>query len=67
MAKLRKLVKAIEAAGWRPAVETDVLVVYRHPQRLGLLTLPTAKADLPPAVAQGLRLAAGLGAEEDGA
>lgn len=60
MAKIKKLMKALEAAGWRPAGERGGLVQLAHPKRAGRLTLPNQKCTLPEDVAIQVAAAGGL-------
>lgn len=56
MAKLRRLVKALEADGWTAAAKREDFVLYTHRIKAGRLTLPSYKCAVPDAVA--LELAA---------
>lgn len=60
MAKLRKLVKALEAEGWVITEQRGPLARYLSPAGDRCLTLPLGKAALPPPVAAGLAAYAGL-------
>ncbi len=60
MAKLRKLIKTLEADGWVQADRRGDLVQLKHPDRPERLTLPTLKANLPPEAARAIAAAAGL-------
>ncbi|MEJ0072465.1 MAG: hypothetical protein WDO24_31500 [Pseudomonadota bacterium] len=33
MAKIKKLLKALESAGWQPAEERGALIQFAHPKR----------------------------------
>ncbi len=45
--KSRDVIKAIEAEGWYEVRVTGSHHHFRHPQRLGIVTVPHPKADLP--------------------
>lgn len=60
MAKIRKVLKALEAAGWAVVATRDDLLQLAHPKRTGRLTLPDRKTSLPDDVALPLLAAAGL-------
>lgn len=65
MAKLKKLIKTLEAAGWAEVAETSTAIQLRHPARRQRLTLSRGKAQVPKPVAQRLLAQAGLNAELD--
>lgn len=60
MAKIKKLMKALEAAGWEPTEERGPLIQLAHPKRAGRLTLPSQKCTVPDAVAAQVLAAAGI-------
>jgi predicted RNA binding protein YcfA (HicA-like mRNA interferase family) len=60
MAKIKKLLKALESAGWEPAEERGGLVQFAHPKRAGRVTLPTHKCSLPDDVVTQVMAAAGI-------
>lgn len=60
MAKIKKLLKALEGAGWQPTEERDTMVQLAHPKRAGRLTLPSTKCVLPDDVAAQVLAAAGI-------
>jgi predicted RNA binding protein YcfA (HicA-like mRNA interferase family) len=60
MAKIKKLLKALESAGWEPAEERGGLVQFAHPKRAGRVTLPTKKCSLPDDVVTQVMAAAGI-------
>ncbi|MBV8165815.1 MAG: type II toxin-antitoxin system HicA family toxin [Alphaproteobacteria bacterium] len=60
MAKIKKLLKMLESAGWQPVEERESLIQLAHPKRAGRLTLPSAKCVLPDAVAVEVLAAAGV-------
>lgn len=60
MAKIKKLLKALEGAGWHPAEERGELIQLVHPKRPGCLTLPRQKCVLPDDVATQVLAAAGI-------
>ena len=60
MAKIKKLLKALESAGWQPVEERETLIQLAHPKRPGRLTLPSAKCVLPDPVAVEVLAAAGI-------
>ncbi len=60
MAKLKKLIKTLEAAGWVEVAGSDAALQLRHPARPQRLTLSRGKAQVPKAVAQRLLTQAGL-------
>lgn len=63
MAKIKKLLKALEGAGWQPVEERETMIQFAHPKRAGRLTLPRAKCVLPEDVAAQLLTAAGVKAK----
>ncbi|MFY8106253.1 MAG: type II toxin-antitoxin system HicA family toxin [Elstera sp.] len=64
MAKLRKLVKTLEAAGWAEVTRRDGFGQWQHAGTGRRVTLPLGKATLPPAVADGLLVYCGLPTKE---
>lgn len=60
MAKLRKLIRALEAEGWQMVEQRGDLLQYRHEALDRRLTLPAGRATLPAPVAASLALHAGL-------
>ena len=60
MAKTKKILKSLEAEGWRPVAERDGLIQLAHPERSGRITLPSRKASLPPPVWSALAARAGV-------
>jgi len=60
MAKIKKLLKALESAGWEPAEERGALVQFSHPKRAGRLTIPNHKCSLPDEVVTQVIAAAGV-------
>ncbi|MCK6441571.1 type II toxin-antitoxin system HicA family toxin [Elstera cyanobacteriorum] len=64
MAKLRKLVKSLEAAGWVEVARRDGFGQWRHAGSGRRVTLPLGKATLPPSVADGLLVYCGLPTKE---
>jgi predicted RNA binding protein YcfA (HicA-like mRNA interferase family) len=60
MAKIKKLLKALESAGWQPSEERDTMIQFVHPKRAGRLTLPSGKCVLPDDVAAQVLAAAGI-------
>ncbi len=60
MAKIKKLLRAVEAAGWQPVETRGTLVQYAHPKRAGRLTLPGQKCSLPEAIITQVMEAAGI-------
>jgi predicted RNA binding protein YcfA (HicA-like mRNA interferase family) len=60
MAKIKKLLKALEGAGWQPVEERESLIQLAHPKRTGRLTVPSAKCVLPDAVTIEVLAAAGI-------
>lgn len=63
MAKARKLLKSLEAAGWAVVARREGHVQLRHPERSERLTLPAAKLTLPGEPARLLGEFAGLRAK----
>lgn len=63
MAKIKKLLRVLEGAGWQPVEERDDMIQLAHPKRPGRLTLPQQKCVLPDDVAAQLLMAAGLKAK----
>jgi predicted RNA binding protein YcfA (HicA-like mRNA interferase family) len=63
MAKIKKLLKALESAGWQPAEERGALVQFAHPKRAGRVTLPNHKCNLPDEVIAQVIAAAGIKAK----
>jgi predicted RNA binding protein YcfA (HicA-like mRNA interferase family) len=64
MAKLRKLVKTLEAAGWVEVTRRDGFAQWRHAGTGRRVTLPLGKATLPPSVADDLLVYCGLPTKE---
>ncbi|HUA55366.1 MAG TPA: type II toxin-antitoxin system HicA family toxin [Candidatus Sulfotelmatobacter sp.] len=60
MAKIKKLLKALESAGWEPAEERGGLVQFAHPKRAGRVTLPSHKCSLPDEVVTQVLASAGI-------
>jgi predicted RNA binding protein YcfA (HicA-like mRNA interferase family) len=60
MAKIKKLLKALEGAGWQPTEERGALIQLAHPKRTGRLTLPRQKCILPDDIAAQVLAAAGV-------
>ena len=60
MAKIKKLLKALESAGWQPAEERGTLIQFAHPKRAGRVTLPNHKCSLPDEVVAQVIAAAGI-------
>ncbi|MFD2263671.1 type II toxin-antitoxin system HicA family toxin [Lacibacterium aquatile] len=64
MAKLRKLVKALEADGWEKVGQRGDLVQYRGPSGRRM-TFPAGKVSLPDATLAALALHAGVKVKGD--
>jgi predicted RNA binding protein YcfA (HicA-like mRNA interferase family) len=60
MAKIKKLLKALESAGWQPTEERGALIQFSHPKRAGRVTLPNHKCSLPDEVVAQVIAAAGI-------
>ena len=60
MAKIKKLMKALESAGWAPTEERGSLVQLAHAKRAGRITLPGHKCTLPDDVVAQVMAAAGI-------
>ena len=60
MAKIKKLMKALESAGWEPSAERGGLVQLAHAKRAGRITLPSQKCSLPDDVIAQVMAAAGI-------
>jgi predicted RNA binding protein YcfA (HicA-like mRNA interferase family) len=60
MAKIKKLLKALEAAGWEPTEQRGELVQFAHPKRAGRVTLPSQKCTVPDEVVAQVLAAAGI-------
>lgn len=60
MAKLRRLVKSLEAAGWHVVERRSGLLRLTHPNRTSILTVPDHKQNLPDMVADTVQHMAGV-------
>ncbi len=60
MAKIKKLMKALESAGWEATAERGGLVQLAHAKRAGRITLPSHKCTLPDDVVAQVMAAAGI-------
>ncbi len=60
MAKIKKLMKTLESAGWEPTEQRGALVQLAHPKRAGRVTLPSQKCTVPDDVAAQVLAAAGI-------
>ncbi|AUT60886.1 type II toxin-antitoxin system HicA family toxin [Paraburkholderia terrae] len=55
-----KLIRMLEAAGWREVRVTGSHHHFKHPDRKGLVTVPHPKKDLPLGTVKSILKAAGL-------
>ena len=60
MARLRRLIKSLEAAGWQVVERRSGLLRLTHPAKPPILTLPDRKQSVPDAVAEMVTQVAGL-------
>ncbi|MDX2103141.1 MAG: hypothetical protein EAZ99_15820 [Alphaproteobacteria bacterium] len=60
MAKVRRLIKTLEAEGWEPALKREDFTLWRHPERPQRLTLPSYKCSIPEGLAQQVAAIAGI-------
>jgi predicted RNA binding protein YcfA (HicA-like mRNA interferase family) len=60
MAKIKKLLKALETGGWEPAEQRGELVQFAHPKRAGRITLPNQKCTVPDEIVAQVLTAAGI-------
>jgi len=60
MARLRRLIKSLEAVGWQITERRSGLLRLTHPSKLNILTLPERKQAIPDAVSDAVMQAAGL-------
>ena len=56
----RKLVKMIEADGWQLTRTRGSHQQFKHPEKLGLVTIPHPKRDLPTGTVKSILKQAGL-------
>ncbi|AXS81601.1 MULTISPECIES: type II toxin-antitoxin system HicA family toxin [Marinobacter] len=56
----RKLVKMIEADGWQLIRTRGSHQQFKHPEKLGLVTIPHPKKDLPTGTVKSILKQAGL-------
>ena len=60
MAKIKKLMKALESAGWETTAARGGLVQLAHAKRAGRITLPSHKCALPDDIVAQVMAAAGI-------